>query len=55
MLFFDPLRLILAQSFSDTARTPSLATYTDALGGPRFATALLHTIEIAACARLPAA
>ena len=46
-LFFYPLALIAAQSLTDQSGRLSLATYVEVLGGPLFANALLHTIEIA--------
>lgn len=48
-LFFYPLALIVAQSFSPDGGIP-FAAYADVLTGPLFLNALLHTIEIAVCA-----
>lgn len=46
-LFFYPLGLITAQSFGGDAGGFSAVNYLDVLGGPLFANALLHTVEIA--------
>jgi 2-aminoethylphosphonate transport system permease protein len=49
-LFFYPLALIAAQSLSGESGAVSTASYVEVLGGPLFANALLHTIEIAVSA-----
>ncbi|HKM63859.1 MAG TPA: 2-aminoethylphosphonate ABC transporter permease subunit [Acidisphaera sp.] len=46
-LFFYPLGLIAAQSVSSASGAFSLDAYAAVLGGPLFANALFHTIEIA--------
>ncbi len=46
-LFFYPLGLIAGQSISSASGAVSLDTYAAVLGGPLFANALFHTIEIA--------
>jgi 2-aminoethylphosphonate transport system permease protein len=49
-LFFYPLALIAGQSLTSDSAAFSLGTYGSVLGGPLFANALWHTIEIAVCA-----
>src|SRR5690349_17243945 len=49
-LFFYPLSLIAAQSFTGADGLPTLAQFARVVSSPLFGNALLHTIEIATAA-----